>query len=91
MDNKFSIRQFPSPEHLYIAFTQQKLAILDISRFTFCKVDYIQRNNLQLEYIRYSKTMLTLFMFNFTKQRIRHRKHSKKFRTKNTSAPFLAV
>ena len=40
MDKKFSIRQFPSPEHTYIAFLQKNLAVLDISRFTFCKVDY---------------------------------------------------
>ena len=40
MDKKFSIRQFPSPEHPYIAFPQKNLAVLDISRFTFCKIDY---------------------------------------------------
>ena len=40
MDKKFSIRQFPSPEHPYIAFPQKNLAVLDMSRFTFCKVDY---------------------------------------------------
>ena len=40
MDKKFSIRQFPSPEHPYIVFPQKNLAVLDISRFTFCKVDY---------------------------------------------------
>ena len=40
MDKKFSIRQFPSPEHPYIAVPQKNLAVLDISRFTFCKVDY---------------------------------------------------
>ena len=40
MDKKFSIRQFLSPEHPYIAFPQKNLAVLDISRFTFCKVDY---------------------------------------------------
>ena len=34
MDTKFSIRQFPSPEHPYIAFPQKNLAVLDISRFT---------------------------------------------------------
>ena len=34
MDNKFSIRQFPSPEHPYTAFPQKNLAVLDISRFT---------------------------------------------------------
>ena len=34
MDNKLSIRQFPSPEHPYIAFPQKNLAVLDISRFT---------------------------------------------------------
>ena len=34
MDKKFSIRQFPSPEHPYIAFQQKNLAVLDISRFT---------------------------------------------------------
>ncbi len=39
MDKKISIRQFPSPEHPYIAFPQKNLAVLDISRFTFCKVD----------------------------------------------------
>ena len=33
-DKKFSIRQFPSPEHPYIAFPQKNLAVLDISRFT---------------------------------------------------------
>ena len=42
MDNKFSIRQFPSPGHPYIAFPQKNLAVLDISRFTFCKVDYMR-------------------------------------------------
>ena len=41
MDKNFSIRQFPSPEHPYIAFPSKNLAVLDISRFTFCKVDYI--------------------------------------------------
>ena len=40
MDKKFSIRQFLSPEHPYIAFPQKNLAVIDISRFTFCKVDY---------------------------------------------------
>ncbi len=40
MDNKFSIRQFPSPWHPYIAFPSKHLAVLDISRFIFCKVDY---------------------------------------------------
>ena len=34
MDKCFSIRQFPSPEHPYIAFPQKNLAVLDISRFT---------------------------------------------------------
>ena len=34
MDKKFSIRQFPSPEHPYIAFPQKNLALLNISRFT---------------------------------------------------------
>ena len=34
MNKKFSIRQFPSPEHPYIAFPQKNLAVLDISRFT---------------------------------------------------------
>ena len=34
MDKNFSIRQFPSPEHPYIAFPQKNLAVLDISRFT---------------------------------------------------------
>ena len=34
MDKKFSIRQFSSPEHPYIAFPQKNLAVLDISRFT---------------------------------------------------------
>ena len=43
MDKKFSIRKFPSPEHRYIAFPQKNLAVLDISRFTFCKIDYLQR------------------------------------------------
>ena len=43
IDKKISIRQFPSPEHSYIAFPQKNLAVLDISRFTFCKVDYIVR------------------------------------------------
>ena len=40
MDNFFCIRQFPSPEHSYIEFPSKNLAVLDISRFTFCKVDY---------------------------------------------------
>ena len=40
MDTKFSIRQFTSPEHPYIAFPHTNLAVLDIYRFTFCKVDY---------------------------------------------------
>ena len=39
-DKKISIRQFPSPEHPYIAFPSKNLTVLDISRFTFCKVDY---------------------------------------------------
>ena len=34
MDKKFNIRQFPSPEHPYIAFPSKNLAVLDISRFT---------------------------------------------------------
>ena len=34
MDKKFSIRQFPSPEHPYIAFPQKNLAVLNICRFT---------------------------------------------------------
>ena len=34
MAKKFSIRQFPSPEHPYIVFPQKNLAVLDISRFT---------------------------------------------------------
>ena len=34
MDQTFSIRQFPSPEHPYNAFLQKNLAVLDISRFT---------------------------------------------------------
>ena len=41
MDANFSIRQFPSTEHPYIVFPQKNLAVLDISRLTFCKVDYI--------------------------------------------------
>ena len=40
-DKKISIRQFPSPEHPYIAFPSKNLTVLDISRFTFCKVDYM--------------------------------------------------
>ena len=32
---------------------------------------YIERNNLQVELVRYSKNMLTLFTFNFAKRRIR--------------------
>ena len=40
MDKKCSIRQFLSPENPYISFPQKNLAVLDISRFTFCKVDY---------------------------------------------------
>ena len=42
MDKFFSIRQFTSPEYPYIAFPHKNLAVLDISRFTFCKVDYYQ-------------------------------------------------
>ena len=38
MDKKFSIRQFPSPEHPYIAFPQKNLAVLDISRFTTVEI-----------------------------------------------------
>ena len=34
MDKNVIIRQFPSPEHPYIAFPQKNLAVLDISRFT---------------------------------------------------------
>ena len=34
MDKKFSIRQFPSPEHPYIAFPQINPAVLNISTFT---------------------------------------------------------
>ena len=40
MDTKISIRQFPSPEYPYIAFPQTNIAVLEISMFTFCKVDY---------------------------------------------------
>ena len=39
MDRKICIRQFPSPEHPYIAFSQKQLALLAITMFTFCKVD----------------------------------------------------
>ena len=42
-DKKISIRQFPSPEHPYIAFPSKNLTVLDISRFTFCKVDYVSK------------------------------------------------
>ena len=49
MDKKFSIRQFPSPEHPYIAFPQKKLAVLDIARFTFCKVDYNHWYRMRME------------------------------------------
>ena len=45
LDKKISIRQFPSPEHPYIAFPHKNLAVLDISRFTFCKVDYSGESN----------------------------------------------
>ena len=38
-DKKICIRQFPSPEHPYIAFSPKKLALLAITKFTFCKVD----------------------------------------------------
>ena len=34
MDKKVNIRQFPTPEHPYIAFPQKKPAVLNISRFT---------------------------------------------------------
>ena len=44
MDTKFSIRQFPSPEHPYIAFPQKNLQYSFFSRFTFCKVDYTVPN-----------------------------------------------
>ena len=47
LDTQFSIRQFPSPEHPYIAFPQKNLAVLDISRFTFCKVDYKENGDLR--------------------------------------------
>ena len=45
-------------------------------RFPFyCRVNimevYIERNNLQHEQMRYSKTRLTLFTFNFARRRIR--------------------
>ena len=40
MAKKISIRQCPSPENPTIAFPSKNLAVLDISRFTFCKVDY---------------------------------------------------
>ena len=39
MDKKNCIRQLPSPEHPYIAFSHKKLALLAITMFTFCKVD----------------------------------------------------
>ena len=52
MDNNFSIRQFPSPEHSYIAFPHKNLAVLDISRFTFCKVDYLLQTQINI----YSKS-----------------------------------
>ena len=53
---------------------------------------YTEMNNLQLELIRYSKKMLTLFMFSFAKRRIRApNAEYRKFRTQTTSAPFLTV
>ena len=39
MDTFFCIRQFRSPEHPYIAFSLNKLALLAITMFTFCKED----------------------------------------------------
>ena len=58
MDKKFSIRQFPSPEHPYIAFPQKNLAVLDISRFTFCKVDYVDSKELCKEFFSKNPRLL---------------------------------
>ena len=56
---------------------------------------YIERNNLQLELIRYSKQMLTLFTSTFVKRQIQynitHWTQIRRFRTQTTSAPVLTV
>ena len=53
MDKKFSIRQFPSPEHPYIAFPQKNLAVLNISRFTTGEIGPQSRLNTWYDSAKY--------------------------------------
>ena len=51
---------------------------------------YIERTNLQLELIRFSKQMLNLFTFTFLRSDgFANETHSRKFRTQTTSAPWV--
>ena len=50
----------------------------------------IERNNLQVELIRFRKIMLTFHSrLLLRSEGFTHRTHSRKFRTQTTSAPFL--
>ena len=70
---------------------------INLCRLTHCKYNKSvqQKEQLQLELIRYSKCCLSGFKFTFAKRQIQsnivHRMHSTKFRTQTTSAPFLAA
>ena len=77
MEKKFSIRQFPSPEHQYIAFSQKNLAVLDISRFTTGEIGPQSRlmrvpHGTICEIVMYKKffTAYVYIMFTFFKERI---------------------
>ena len=53
---------------------------------------YFERNNLQLELIRYSKKKCLVYSrLLLRSDGFAHRAHSRKFRTQTTSAPFLTV
>ena len=54
MHTKFSIRQFPSPEHPYIAFPQNNLAVLDISRFATGEIGLQSRLLVLSRYVKLS-------------------------------------
>ncbi len=61
MDKKIYIREFPSPEHTYIAFPQKTLAVLDISRFTTGEIgpqSRLQRNTTR-RYLKIESTQET--------------------------------
>ena len=53
IDKMFSIRQFPSPEHPYIAFPHKNLAVLDISRFTTVEIG--PQSRLSRAYMHFSR------------------------------------